>query len=131
MTHSRSPWLLPASLLAVALLSSSQVSAQTCDAEKASQLAADGDYQVMVVDIDLPEKMGPKVAWSFRENGQQIPIIGLQSMDGDWDRDDLKDLGFDLVLIKPVETLQLVESILSLIEPREAGGTAKSVHQAV
>ena len=84
---------------------------------------------MVVLDVDLPEKKGPKIAWAIREKGHEIPIVGLVDDEGDWDPDDLKDLGFSLLLNKPVDGPSLLLAIRNLIAPprtREAAGGASA-----
>lgn len=95
--------------------------------ERAAVLVDQQTVDLLVVDVDLPDKKGPKVAWAIREKGHEMPIIGLVATDGAWDPDDLKDLGFSLLLNKPVEGPQLLLSVRNLVQtarPQEAAGGA-------
>lgn len=81
---------------------------------------------LVVLDVDLPEKKGPKIVWALREKGYAMPIIGLIEPGSDWDPDDLVDLGFSLLLNKPVEGHALLMAVRNLVKPRtrEAAGGA-------
>jgi CheY-like chemotaxis protein len=46
---------------------------------------------------------GAELAWRIRERDPNIPLVALSGYLKDWDRDDLKDLGFDRVFPKPMD----------------------------
>ena len=79
---------------------------------------------LLVLDVDLPDKMGPKVAWALREKGHSLPIVGLKTAGDTWDPEDLADLGFNRLLDKPVTGMQLVESVRELTYPNASQAQA-------
>ena len=98
--------------------------------EKAAAMVDQGEVDLVVLDVDLPDKNGPKVAWAIREKGHDMPIVGLVSTEGAWDPEDLRDLGFSILLNKPVEGPQLLMSVRNLVQTvraqEAAGGTTQS-----
>lgn len=92
--------------------------------ERAVVLVDRVPVNLVIVDVDLPEKKGPKIAWAMREKGHAMPIVGLVLADSDWDLDDLKDLGFTELMEKPVDGATLVASARKLIgrRAREVAG---------
>ena len=79
---------------------------------------------LLVLDVDPPDKMGPKVAWALREKGHSLPIVGLKTAGDTWDPEDLADLGFNRLLDKPVTGMQLVESVRELTRPHASQAQA-------
>ena len=79
---------------------------------------------LLVLDVDLPDKMGPKVAWALREKGHSLPTVGLKTAGDTWDPEDLADLGFNRLLDKPVTGMQLVESVRELTYPNASQAQA-------
>ena len=79
---------------------------------------------LLVLDVDLPDKMGPKVAWALRDKGHSLPNVGLKTAGDTWDPEDLADLGFNRLLDKPVTGMQLVESVRELTRPHASQAQA-------
>ncbi len=115
------------SALYVELLTRERMQAQAVSPpERAVVLVDQQPVSLLVLDVNLPEKKGPQIAWAIREKGYEIPIIGLLASDSAWDPDDLGDLGFTLLLHKPVEGTVLLRSVRKLVSSRirEAAGGA-------
>ena len=84
--------------------------------ERAVVLTDQSDVSLVVLDVDLPEKKGPKIAWAIREKGHGMPILGLLDSTGSWDPDDLDDLGFTRLINKPVEGPALLQNVRDLMQ---------------
>ena len=83
--------------------------------EQAVVLVDQQPVALVILDVDLPNKIGPKIAWAIREKGHKLPILGLIDAEGDWDPDDLGDLGFTRLLSKPVEGSVLLQNVGELV----------------
>lgn len=102
--------------LYVELLAREGVTAEAvASPEQAAVLVDQKPVALVVLDVDLPEKIGPKIAWAIREKGHHLPILGLLDARGDWDPDDLGDLGFTRLLSKPVEGTVLLQNVRELV----------------
>lgn len=110
-----------AALYADLLRSNGHPTESTCSPEQAVSLVDQSTPTVLVLDVDLPQKRGPQVAWNLREKGHEMPIVGLLSPESNWDRDDLRDLGFSLLLPKPIESDALLISVRDLALDRPNG----------
>ena len=86
---------------------------------------------LLVLDVDLPDKMGPKVAWALREKGHSLPIVGLKTAGDTWDPEDLADLGFNRLLDKPVTGMQLIESVRELTRPNPNASQAQTAEMSL
>jgi DNA-binding response OmpR family regulator len=93
-------------------------------AEKAAVLVDQTDVDALVMDVDLADSVGPKVAWAIRAKGHRVPIVGLRDVDGAWDTSDLQDLGFNMILDKPVDAADLVAAVKKLAWLPPAGAQA-------
>jgi CheY-like chemotaxis protein len=56
-----------------------------------------------VLDIALPGMSGAELAWKIRTACPGFPLVALSGRLGDWDADDLRDLGFSRVFSKPMD----------------------------
>jgi len=73
------------------------------DGEQALTMVAQRRPDLGVLDINLPGMSGAELAWRIREHDPEMPLVALSGYLKDWDRDDLKDLGFDRVFPKPMD----------------------------
>lgn len=63
--------------------------------------ASQNPYDVMILDIMLPELNGYDVLKAIRAKDNWVPILMLSSKDGEYDQEDALDLGADDYLVKP------------------------------
>jgi DNA-binding response OmpR family regulator len=74
-----------------------------------------GAYDVIVLDIMLPQLSGYEVCRRLRARGVWTPILMLTAKDGEYDQADALDLGADDYLIKPFSFVVLVAHLRALV----------------
>ncbi len=77
--------------------------------------AIDGDYDVIVLDIMLPQMHGYDVLKELRASDVWTPILMLSAKDGEFDQTDALDLGADDYLTKPFSFPVLVAHLRALM----------------
>ncbi len=85
------------------------------DGESALLMAANGIYDVMIVDIMLPKFDGFVLIKKIRQNGVKTPILVLSAKDSVDDRVKGLQIGADDYLVKPFAFSELVARINALI----------------
>jgi DNA-binding response OmpR family regulator len=94
------------------------------DGRRALELAADGSYDVIVLDLRLPGMSGYDVARTLRARQDWTPILVLSAKDGEYDQADALDLGADDFLAKPFSFVVLLARLRALVrrgrQPRPA-----------
>lgn len=71
------------------------------DGKKAIQKATAAEYDLMFVDINIPEIDGFMVATLLREQGVQIPMIAVTALELEGIRRKASAVGYDAFLRKP------------------------------
>lgn len=89
------------------------------DGETAFDMAAEGTYDLILLDWMLPKRDGLSVLKGLRELGYQMPVLFLTARDAIDDRVNGLDAGADDYLIKPFETAELLARIRSLLRRAE------------
>ena len=84
-----------------------------------------GGYQVILLDLGLPEREGLAVLLRLRRMGNTVPVIILTARDGVQDRIDGLDAGADDYLVKPFAISELLARIRAVV--RRQGGQAVSI----
>ncbi len=79
------------------------------------ELALDGEYDVVVLDIMLPRLSGYQVVRQLRAAGVWTPVLLLSAKDGEYDQADGLDEGADDYLTKPFSFIVLVARIRALL----------------
>lgn len=79
-------------------------------------------YDVVVLDVMLPELNGYEVCRQARQAGVRTPILMLSAKSGEWDIADGLDLGADDYLTKPFSTVELLARVRARV--RGTGGAA-------
>jgi len=82
-------------------------------------------YDVMVLDLGLPDISGLEVLKSLRKQGNQLPVLVLTALDGVEDRIAGLDAGADDYLTKPFDLDEVYARIRALI--RRRGGRADAL----
>jgi len=90
------------------------------DGESGLEMATDGEYDAIVLDIMLPRRNGYDVLVALRERGIWTPVLMLSAKDGEYDIADGLDLGADDYLTKPFAFVVLVARLRALVR-RPAG----------
>ncbi|HBG82029.1 TPA: DNA-binding response regulator [candidate division CPR2 bacterium] len=98
------------------------------DGEKASFLARTNDYDLIILDINLPKKDGKQVCTEIREDGKIVPILMLSVISEIGTKVDLLDTGADDYLTKPFSQKELLARIRALLRrPQEIKGEVLEV----
>lgn len=85
---------------------------------KAVQAAQANSYDVILMDVKMPEMDGLAATSEIRRLGIPTPVIGLTAAVLDSDRDACIKAGMDIYLTKPVDEYRLCEALAKLIIPK-------------
>ncbi len=91
------------------------------DGPSGERLAADGGFDAVLLDVNLPGKNGFDVCRDLRRDGIDIPILMLTARNELVDRVLGLKLGADDYLAKPFETLELLARIEALMRRSQTG----------
>ncbi len=84
---------------------------------KAVQVLKKEKYDLVLMDLNIPEMDGFKTAEAIRENeketGGRIPIIAITSLSGPNVKEECMDAGMDGYISKPVDKAELLNKIES------------------
>jgi two-component system copper resistance phosphate regulon response regulator CusR len=78
-------------------------------------LAANGDYDLIVLDVMLPSLDGWGILQTLRRGGQQMPVLFLTARDQVEDRVRGLELGADDYLVKPFAFSELLARVRTLL----------------
>jgi len=78
------------------------------------RMGADGEFDVIMLDIMLPMLNGYDVLRGLRERGVWTPVLMLTAKDGEYDQADAFDLGADDYLTKPFSFVVLTARLRAL-----------------
>jgi DNA-binding response OmpR family regulator len=85
------------------------------DGETGLAMAADRDYDAIVLDVMLPRRSGYEVVAALRADGISTPVLLLSAKDGEHDVADGLDVGADDYLTKPFSFVVLVARLRALL----------------
>lgn len=88
------------------------------DGEEGEELAFINDYDLIVLDINLPKMDGFEVLKKIRENNKEVNVIMLTARSDVEDRVQGLDLGANDYIVKPFYTEELEARIRSLLRRR-------------
>lgn len=113
----------------VALLEKNKILADTvADGTSGLMLARKPVYDVIVLDIMLPEIDGLTILKTLREEHNNTPILLLTALDNIDDRVKGLDLGADDYLTKPFDTKELIARIKALSRRGSGSITEEVLH---
>lgn len=95
-------------------------------AEALRVLGADNHFDVIVMDIGLPDADGRDVCQSLRATGQQAPVLFLTALGATHDRLAGFGAGADDYVVKPFELRELLARLEALARRSPAAGFAVS-----
>src|SRR6185369_3268125 len=78
-------------------------------------LASTGDYDVIVLDVMLPQRDGWSILATLRSLGQRTPVMFLTACDAVSDRVKGLELGADDYLVKPFMFSELLARVRALL----------------
>lgn len=84
--------------------------------DKGEYLASINEYDLIILDLNLPLKNGPEICSALREEGKAVPILILSVEDDIETRVKLFDLGADDFVLKPFFFSELLARIKRLIK---------------
>jgi DNA-binding response OmpR family regulator len=85
------------------------------DGREGLWMATEQPYDVVVLDVMLPELNGYEVCARLREAGVWTPILMLTAMDGEYDEAEALDTGADDYLTKPFSYVVLLARLRALV----------------
>lgn len=85
------------------------------DGDEAIYMASINNYDLFILDINLPRRDGFEVCGEIRESGNKKPILILTARDAVDDRISGLDTGADDYLIKPFEFRELLARLRALL----------------
>jgi DNA-binding response OmpR family regulator len=94
------------------------------DGEHGGWMAAEGDYDAIVLDIMLPKRNGYVVVSDLRRAGCSTPVLMLTAKTGEWDQAEALDSGADDFLSKPFSYPVLLARLRALIRRGSSGSAA-------
>ena len=94
------------------------------DGEEARQNLMQTDYDLVLLDIMLPNCNGLDICKELRQRSPTVPILMLTSLDGEADRVIGLELGADDYVIKPAEPRVLLARINALLRRGQATNKA-------
>ena len=84
-------------------------------------LASTGTYDLLILDVMLPDIDGWKILQSLRDVGKQVPVLFLTARDSIDDRVKGLELGADDYLVKPFAFAELLARVRTLLRRGAAG----------
>jgi len=91
-------------------------------------LAQEGLYDLLILDLNLPDLSGQKICEVLRGQGQTIPILILSANGKLNSKIDLLNLGADDYLVKPFSLEELTARIKALLRrPKETNGNSLTI----
>jgi len=82
-----------------------------CDGMQGEDLAVNGSFDVVILDINLPGRDGFVILRSMRERSLSCPVLVITARNQIADKLDLLELGADDYLVKPFDLRELVARI--------------------
>ena len=83
--------------------------------EDGLHLARTGDYDLIILDVMLPQQDGWSVLAEMRRNGKQTPVLFVTARDSIQDRVKGLELGADDYLVKPFAFSELLARVRSIL----------------
>ncbi len=83
---------------------------------EAFETMGDGNPDVVVCDIAMPGEDGYDFVRKLRDSGRRVPVIALTAFGRPEDRENALARGFDAFLKKPVDPMQLAETVRDMAQ---------------
>ena len=99
------------------------------DGETGLQMASEGEFDLIILDIMLPRKNGMDVCRDLRQRGISTPVLMLTARGQTVDKVVGLKIGADDYMTKPFEMLELLARVEALLRRAPAYGKAGEVFQ--
>jgi two-component system copper resistance phosphate regulon response regulator CusR len=83
--------------------------------EDGLHLALTGEYDLVILDVGLPERSGWSVVTEIRRGGKELPVLFLTARDSVEDRIKGLELGADDYLVKPFSFSELLARVRTIL----------------
>ncbi len=100
------------------------------DGQKGLELALSNPYDLVILDILLPQKDGKEVLKELREKRNPVPVIFLTAKDKESDIVQGLNLGADDYLVKPFSFNELLARIRAILRREKKGGFSQRLQVA-
>jgi DNA-binding response OmpR family regulator len=97
------------------------------DGEQATTLVAEQDFDLVLLDINLPKRNGLEVLQTLRESDNLVPVIVLSARDGEFDKVAALRLGADDYVTKPFALAELLARIDAVLRRSDAASSSPSM----
>jgi two-component system response regulator QseB len=97
------------------------------DGAQAEAAAANGVYDLVLLDLGLPRRDGLSVLRSLRARGHEVPVLVITARDAVADRVAGLDAGADDYLVKPFDLDELAARVRAVLR-RRAGRSSAVLH---
>lgn len=94
------------------------------DGETGLAEACSGAYDLVILDVMLPERDGWSVLQTLRERGHRLPVLVLTARDAVSERVRRLDLGADDYLVKPFAFSELLARVRTLLRRSDASAAS-------
>jgi two-component system sensor histidine kinase/response regulator len=100
------------------------------DGRKALSLAEEGDFELLILDVHMPELDGFQVIQAIRQRerslGGHLPVIALTARSRNEDRERCLAAGMDEFLSKPIQAAALWDAINRVVISKSPASTARA-----
>ena len=86
-----------------------------CDGKSGSWAARTNKYNVILLDLILPEKSGVLVCKEIRQSGIKCPVLVMSSQSEILDKITMFEIGIDDYVVKPFEIEEIIARIKALV----------------
>ena len=83
--------------------------------DSALKLVTEGEFDLVLLDVEMPGISGPAVAKTLRERGFTTPIIAYTANDDEATREECLAAGCSDVLAKPLSKADLIEAVAAFL----------------
>ena len=87
-----------------------------CDGNEAKNLFSEGNYDLVILDIGLPDMSGLEVCTYIRQQNTRVPILMLTAMGTMADKLSGFEVGTDDYMVKPFDFMELLVRIKALLK---------------
>ena len=101
------------------------------DGQEAKRLFAQNEFDLIILDINLPDTSGLEVCSHIRQKNSQVPILMLTALGSITDKLSGYEVGTDDYLVKPFDFMELLVRIKALLKRvAEPASEAEILHVA-